>query len=60
MWGWLKAILGALFEALFKWRQSEADKPGKIEDAKTNPELRDRFRASMRDRLRRPPGSNGN
>jgi hypothetical protein len=54
MWGWLKAIMGALFEALLKWRQAEADKPDELQDAYTDPKLRDRFRAAMRKRLRRP------
>lgn len=53
-WGWLKAILSALFD----WRQKQAEKPKTTQDANTPPEIADRNADAFRDwkRLRDKSG----
>jgi hypothetical protein len=52
MWGWLKAILSALFEALFSWGQKQAEKPPEIRDANTPENIKRGWNGFLSDRLR--------
>jgi len=53
MWGWLKPLL----EALLAFLERKASAPRTIEDANTPQTIRDRWTASLRERLRDKNGS---
>ena len=48
MWGWLKPLL----EALLAFLERKTSMPKTIEDANTPQSIRDRWAASLRERLR--------
>jgi len=54
-WGWIKPLL----EALLAFLEKKASAPQTIVDANTPPSIRDRWAASLRERLRDKGGSSG-
>lgn len=52
MWGWLQAILSALFGALFTWGQNQVEKPPVIEDAKTPEKIKRGWNDYLSNRMR--------
>jgi hypothetical protein len=50
VWGWLKPVL----DWLASWLEAKARQPDTLEDANTPPDLRRRWAAYLRDRLRKP------
>jgi hypothetical protein len=55
MWDWLKPLL----EALLAFLDKKASAPRTIEDANTPQSIRDRWAASLRERLRDKDGGAG-
>jgi hypothetical protein len=55
MWGWVKPLL----EALLAFLEKKASTPRTITDANTPQSIRDRWAASLRERLRDKGGSSG-
>ena len=49
---WLSAIVRGFFEALFGWGQSQREKPGTTEDAKTPQTVRSDWNDYIAGRLR--------
>ena len=54
-WGWLKPLL----EALLAFLEKKASTPRTIIDANTPPSIRDRWAASLRERLRNKGSGSG-
>lgn len=54
-WGWLKPLL----EALLAFLEKKASTPQTIVDANTPQSIRDRWAASLRERLRDKGGDSG-
>jgi hypothetical protein len=52
MYGWLKAILSALFGALFSWGQKQVEKPPEIKDANTPENIKRGWNRFLSGRLR--------
>jgi hypothetical protein len=52
MWGWLKAIMSAFFDALFSLFWKEVNKPDTIEDEKTPTNVKRDWNRYVADQLR--------
>jgi hypothetical protein len=57
MWGWLKAICRALFDALFDKLWKEAEKPDTITHAQTPPNIKSDFDKRITDWMSKHPNS---
>lgn len=55
MWGWIEPLLAAILSYLDK----KAAEPKTLEDVKTPQNIRDKFRAAIRDRLNRMRSDKG-